>query len=148
MSAYYSYFNTLCGIPRIRVLGTKQDWVELEEKVKHWREKVFVGQADVAAFLKKAQEMIHDIHTRREPSFWESMFAINHCHSGHTDVVEGWIVRMYRKGYAHKRGGKLFWEGDDYYNYDSHISTITWQNLETEQSYSLHSGMVTKNNKQ
>lgn len=132
---------TLCGIPRVRVLGTKKDWVELEGKVDQWITQVFGGcSSKMVEYLQKAKGMIHDIHTRRDESFWKRMFSINRCHSGHTDVVEGWIVRMYRKGHSRKHQGELLWSGDDFYNYDSHISTLTYKNIDTEKTYSLHSG--------
>jgi hypothetical protein len=149
MSAYYFYMSTLCGIPRVKVLGTKQDWEIVENKFHRMRTEVFnqdgTAEQTMSQYLKRAEEQIRKIYTTRDPEFWKEMFSINNCSSGHTDVVEGWINQFYRKGYAHKSDGKIHYSGDDFYNYKAHISTVKWQNVETQRHFELKSGLMYSN---
>lgn len=49
------------------------------------------------------------------------------CHSGHTDLVTGWITQFYKSGYSGRHRGKLsFGGGKDFYNYESHVSTVKY----------------------
>jgi hypothetical protein len=149
MSVYYSYLTTLCGIPRTKVLGTKQDWELLEHKIHRMRTEVFSKDATteqkMSAYLQRAETYVRKIHTTRDPAFWKDMFTINRCSSGHTDIVEGWIVMFYRNGHVWKDLGKLCYEGDDFYHYKSHISTVKWSFLDTQRHFELKSGLLYSN---
>jgi hypothetical protein len=146
MSPYYEYGNTYCGIPRIRVMGTKADWVELEDKIKRWRSLLCAVAPNLKRWLQSAQETIFDIYTQRSPAFWNGMFSIDNCSSGHTDVVEGWIGRIYRKCYSSRRRGELHHStGTDFYNFDTHISTVRWTfdgDDGREQKFVLYTGLL------
>lgn len=157
MSAYFYYYSSYCGIPRIKILGTKQDWETLEHKVHRMRTEIF-KQDDTSAvqkmneYLQRVETQVHKIHTTRDPKFWQGMFSINKCMSGHSDAVEGWIVLLYREGSTsvdiefedEEDAGESVVEltGNDFYNYKSHISTVKWTHLETQRHFELKSGLL------
>jgi hypothetical protein len=161
MSAYYYYYSSYCGIPRVKVLGTKQDWETLEHKVHRMRTEVFNQDATtvqkLSSYLQRAETQLHNIHTTRDPAFWKDMFAINKCMSGHSDAVEGWIVLFYREGSSGleeelfedeenpAETASVHYTGNDFYNYKSHISTVKWVNLETQRHFELKSGLLYSN---
>jgi hypothetical protein len=132
MSPYFHYMNTRCGIPRIKVLGSQQDWISLETKVYRMATEVFnqVGDEKLTKYIFGAQEIVRQMRTETDPSFWGRIFAIDRCRSGHTDLVVGWITSLFRKG------------ADDFYKYESHISSVEWTNLETGNEYQLRTGLL------
>lgn len=149
MSAYFFYMSSACGIPRIKILGTKQDWRTLEHKIHRMRTEIFNqdGTTDqtMCEYLTRAEQQVRKIYTTRDPMFWKEMFSIGRCRSGHTDVVEGWINQFYRIGHAQKKSGKVTYSGDDFYNYKAHISTVNWKNVETQRNFTLKTGLLYSN---
>lgn len=131
-----------CGIPRIRVLGTKQDWITLEQKLQQLYSQVFNDTRCIVEYLERTEKMVHDIYTRRDPTFWKKFFSIGRCTSGHnSDVVEGWIVRMYKNCKGNKKQGEIEWEGTSFYQHISSISTVKYKNFETNKTFALHTGI-------
>lgn len=88
MGAYFSYGNTCCGIPKVRVLGTLEDWQLLHSKVTSIAE-FFANHKELARYLSRAALGVSYVYQRRSVDHWKDFFAISRCHSGHTDVVEG-----------------------------------------------------------
>jgi hypothetical protein len=146
MSAYYYYVSGRCGIPRVKVLGTKEDWQTIEQKVHRMRTEVFNQDATMTkklcAYLKKVEAQVRKIYTTRDPSFWQEMYFIDDCSSGHTAVVNGWIALFYREHEVTKKDGVVKYSGNDFYNYKAHIATVKWQNIETRRFFELKSGLV------
>ncbi len=144
MSPYFHYSRTACGIPRVKVLGTKQDWLTLQRKVHSLATEVFAQdistEKSLSTYLSRAETVIAKIHSSRDPKFWENMFAISGCYSGHTDMVIGWITLLYRNGRGVLEGGRC--SGDDYYNYESHISTVSWKCKDTSKEFELRTGLL------
>lgn len=146
MSPYYEYHRTMCGIPRVRVMGTKHDWQSLEDKIAQW--KIFFSAPSTAdrcrlgSWLDRAREAIVDIYTVRDPVFWSRMFSLDRCTSGSTDVVEGWISRLYRSAFPFRKyGQRLYTTSTSFFNMETHISTVRWMDDETEKEYSLFVGL-------
>lgn len=143
MSPYYGYNMTMCGIPRVRVLGSKADWQSIESKMQGWKNLVGSSAPKLVDWLQSASDAARDIYTKRDPEFWSGMFSIEKCRSGHTDSVGGWINRFYRKGYfGRKYKGKVSYVSDDFYNFDSHLSSVEWTVTETQKKFKLYSGLL------
>lgn len=145
-SAYYYYVSGRCGIPRVKVLGCKEDWQAIEHKVHRMRTEVFsqdlTTTKKLSTYLKKIETQVRKIYTTREPSFWKEMFYIDDCSSGHTAVINGWIALFYREHEMTKKDGVAKYSGNDFYNYNAHIATVKWQNVETSRFFELKSGLV------
>lgn len=154
MGAYHYYVGGLCGIPRVRLLGSKGDWQQIEAKLEKWEALLFPKNPDrdaddddqpifpLQSWLYQARACVHDIHTKRDPTFWAEMYTLDRCSCGTTDAVTGWISRLFRTTRAGRRFGKWHYHGRDFYNYDSHISTVAWTNLDNHHSYSLFTGLL------
>jgi hypothetical protein len=143
MSPYFHYARSACGIPRVKILGTKEDWQSLERKIHLLATEVFAQdismEKSLSTYLSRVETVVRRIHTSRDPKFWERMFAISRCHSGHTDMVTGWISLLYKNGNGDIDRGCC---GNDYYNYDSHISTVSWKCHETSKEFELRTGLL------
>ena len=42
-------------------------------------------------------------------------------------MVEGWITQLYRNGHEQQHRGSVSFTGNDFYNYESHVSTVKYQ---------------------
>jgi hypothetical protein len=142
VSPFFDYYTTMCGIPRVRRLGTKKDWESIEAKIGVWI-KLFSSKAkdvdNVIEWLNRAQQIIQQIHTRNDLEFWSKIFSICNCGSGHMDDAQGWLVGLYRSatpdpGWIH--------HGPSFFKMPSHISIVNWTNVETERKFSLYTGLL------
>jgi hypothetical protein len=143
MSPYYFYSRTRCGIPRIKILGTKEDWTALETKLFKMVTEVFRGEMAatsddddydeprIVSYLKRAIEVVQKIHTETSPKYWEEMYKIDKCRSGHSNYVIGWINNLYKHS-----------SGNDFYNYEPHISTVTYKDNDSKKEYELRAGLL------
>ena len=137
MSPYYYYSRSRCGIPRIKILGTKDDWTTLEKKIYKMATEAFVSAVDpvnsenssLVKYLQRVIEVVHKIHTETSQEYWAEMYQIEKCRSGHTNFVKGWITKFYRKHY-----------GDDFYNFEPHISSVSYNDNQKE--YELRAGLL------
>nr|QBK87821.1 MAG: protein of unknown function DUF4419 [Marseillevirus LCMAC202] len=97
VSPYYDYQATYCGIPRIRVLGTRKDWEKLQEIFLKNIE-VFRGTC-LEFYLQNVNqvlgELIQNTFDTLNLEFWKDMFDIPECGSGHDDQITGWLTRFY-----------------------------------------------------
>lgn len=127
VSPYYNYSMYLCGIPKIRVLGTKEDWLLFEKKCG--------GISDVIPefenYLRNVREIIigiidGDIN-------YTNMFRLDECGSGSQVEVEGWIrdffIEQPRVSYPE--------------NFISCISKIDYRNYNDNKDYRLYAGLFT-----
>jgi hypothetical protein len=142
VSPFFEYRSTLCGIPRVRRLGTKQDWQSIESKIEEWIKIIAKKGKDTKStieWLKQAAKIVGMIHTRHDSEFWSKIFNICNCGSGHMDDAEGWIIGLYRSGRL--AGGEWMYHGPTFYYLPSHISTVNWTNEETQRKFSLYTGL-------
>jgi hypothetical protein len=151
MGCYTFYVGGLCGIPRVRVLGSKADWQQIEEKLEKWIVLFKSSESNTSkenqgdsplGWMQSARDCIRDIYTKRDPAFWKEMMEVDRCNCGTTDAITGWISRLYRCCRASKRYGKVNYYTKDFYNFESHISAVTWANQETLHEYSLFTGLL------
>lgn len=138
LSVYYEYANTCCGISRIIVRGTMQDWQALEEKVTALS--AFFQRTDqrLSDYLKGAAKGVLNVYSSRDPAHWVKFFEIERCDSGHTDVVEGWVSLFYPSCSGF---GMEYTTNKDYYNFDSHVSKVSWTNDDTGRKFAIIAGL-------
>lgn len=98
MTPYYSYSVCLCGIPKVMVLGSVEDW----EKIAVACEDVAGIVSGAAGYLKNTAIIARDIASQVEngldKNFWSGIFSLKACGSGHQVEVDGWINRLYMAG--------------------------------------------------
>lgn len=128
---YFSYCTTKCGIPKIIVCGTLDDWQNLIAAICSLKNvfepccKVLTSYlTDVTTTLTK---LVGATFVDRNASFFDDMFVYYEnpkCGSGHTPIIlEGWIKQFYLgKVYSEHRFGH-----EDYINrYPSHLNCLPY----------------------
>jgi hypothetical protein len=127
VSPYYSYSMYLCGIPKIRVDGTPQDWEDFQTRLAKLAELL----PDASKYLLRVKARI-ELMSTEDPAFWTKMFRLKECGSGHQATVEGWITEFFRKTP----------EGIAYVcNFPTCVSLAKYKQLETKQNYKLKTGL-------
>ena len=95
MQAYFCYeVHTKCGIPRILLEGSADDWQSLGRRVQEWR------RFDLDWWVKPLQPILDQFTAaalgRVDRNFWNSIYKWNGADgSGPPPYVSGWILKMF-----------------------------------------------------
>lgn len=99
-SPYYEYYSIKCGIPQLRLAGTDDDWVKLQQSIDQLAE-IFPMLQD---YLKRVVDVVKSITTARQAhdtAFFAGMFTYQKnpkSMSGHEPVItDGWLKQFYYK---------------------------------------------------
>ncbi|CAI2358647.1 Domain of unknown function (DUF4419)-containing protein [uncultured virus] len=99
-SPYYEYRSTKCGIPQLRLAGTDDDWIKLQQSIDKLIE-IFPMLQD---YLTRVVDVVKSITIARQAhdtAFFANMFTYYKnpgCMSGHEPVVtDGWLKQFYYK---------------------------------------------------
>lgn len=128
-SPYYNYLDTMCGIPKISIEGTLDDWNKLLICVKELR-KIFKEIMRLDSYLNNILERIKWIidatffkkkgDDTMNKKYFREIFNYRKnpmCGSGHWPIItEGWIREFYITNYN---------EIDDY---PSHLNCLAYSN--------------------
>jgi hypothetical protein len=127
VSPYYNYSMYLCGIPKVRVLGTEEDWALFYKKLNEIATRIpeFCSYLQLVGY-RLAQ--IIDI-----TADFSKMFRLDRCGSGSQVEVEGWI-----KEFFIEQPSVNYPE-----NFISCISKIDYHNYNDGKDYRLYAGLFT-----
>lgn len=89
VSPYYDYGMFLCGIPKVRVLGEKSDWLSFIFQLG----KITTTIPEFSDYLIKVLDIISKISD--ETINYSEIFSLERCGSGHQVVVSGWISDLF-----------------------------------------------------
>ena len=98
MDIVKSYFtfevDTDCGIPRIKLTGTKQDWVTIREKVQG------LADLDLKFWIKYITPVLDQIikafDGEKDNVFWNSIYkSFTDESSGETTYINGWLINFF-----------------------------------------------------
>ena len=137
--SYFSFMTVSCGIPRIKVQGTKEEWQRLRAKTAELLEyfPVFKEQPspNVECYYNRClgllDKFIENTFDSPNPKWFANIFTIDErCGSGHPHVVNGWIKDLYSKHY----GIITLWP--------SHIRIMPWKDEETGRMFYKSIGMT------
>jgi len=140
VSPFYEYSTYRCGIPKLKIAGTAEDWKVFYtniEKLKEifttdeqitWLNKIFIPVHEAYMWL-----LPHMIYEGHDPKFWENMFKPRNCDSGHQLEINGWIT-------------DFFFTMNEYdnrmpHNFNTHIAEVKYKNLDTGRNFKLYSGL-------
>lgn len=137
VSPYYNYMMFLCGIPKVQIQGTSEDWSKLSEGVDKLKGLLNKDENIMAYFdrVKNISESI--INNLETPSvdFWKNMFSLKNCGSGSQVEVKGWIADMYiktpRPAYIN--------------NYPTNVAKVPYTFINTGQKFELKYGLLSSN---
>ncbi len=114
MEPYFEYIaiRIVCGIPKITLKGTPDDWEKVLDKTKRlgdydlkwWTDEL---EPILNEFVKTSQKNVNKV-------FWRNMFK---CHSqkkyGAPKIIDGWIVKFFPYDKYGKRNNLQQLEGSD-----------------------------------
>jgi hypothetical protein len=127
-SPYYDYSMLLCGFPFIKVKGTIDDWKLLKD---NWTNLSNILQ-NTTPWKTIVDNIFNDILTHfNNQNFWKQIFSSKKCGSGHQTTISGWLSNLYI----------IHPELKYTKNYSSHISSVKYNNIQTEQHYEMTVGL-------
>jgi len=97
-SPYYSYSMFCCGIPKIKLLGEKKDWENLQTS---WNKLIKIFETDTLhAYGEKVNVILDKINaTFTSPDgnadFWKDIFTQKNVGSGGELTIDGWITELF-----------------------------------------------------
>lgn len=95
MRSYFEYeVHTLCGIPRIMLEGSVEDWESIGRRVKRW------GRFGLEWWVKPLEPLLDQFvataQGRIDVEFWKSIYKWNDAQgSGTGPYVSGWITKFF-----------------------------------------------------
>lgn len=127
VSPYYNYSMLLCGIPKIKVLGTLDDW------------NLFIAKcmkiSEIIPEFKKYLEVVRKriVKIYEDSCEYGGIFSLERCGSGSQVEVSGWI-----KEFFIEKPSVTYPE-----NFISCISKIDYHNYNDNKDYRLYAGLFT-----
>lgn len=132
VSPYYDYCTLLCGIPKILILGDKEDWLKLTNQIKGLKD--IFEKTQLAKYLNVCHNTSIDIYDaicgKNTVDFFKQIFTIRSCGSGSAEV-NGWMISFIMKNPKQM----------DEDNLPSHVSSMHYKNLDTGREFDLYSGI-------
>lgn len=139
VSPYYNYCMYACGIPRIDVRGTKEDYAHLSDswlKIYQLLSKIKGADFDTFKWATKIMSLLPNISNNLENGdFWQKMFYLDECGSGSDVEVQGWWRDFYRK-----QPSVAYPD-----NFSTHVSNVSYKYLPNDQDYIMKSGLFFSN---
>jgi hypothetical protein len=94
---HYACMIMSCSIPKIRILGTQDDWIKLVHTVTHVQE-VFNANRTHLKYLDRVFQVVKEMSERlTDPSYWSYFFFVERCGSGSQEEVKGHVTKLLRK---------------------------------------------------
>lgn len=138
MKVYYSYETRLCGLPELRITGTKEDWLLFHECLEELSKDTLLGIVPgVKQWLYTVQTIIVEfIHVTGvqapDISFWKDVFSKNNVGSGGDFVISGWITKLFM---YKPRMFKLE-------NFSAALATVPYKNVDTGREFTAVYGAL------
>jgi len=132
VSPYYSYGTLLCGIPRIEIAGTEDDWKKLSQTLFDLTE-LFSG--DLKLYLSKVWSLVLNIVkecSRGNGDFFKRMVSMKRCGSGSQYEITGWILDFMNT--PDKPPIML-------QNVHQYLSKMEYKNLDTGRTFEMYAGI-------
>lgn len=137
MSPYYNYMMFMCGISKIQLQGTNEDWNKLSEGIDKLKS-LLNKDENITAYFDKIKGISNSIISELETpnvNFWKDMFNLERCGSGGQVDVKGWIVDLYikkpRPAYVN--------------NFPTNAAKVSYTLLNTNQKFELKYGLFSSN---
>lgn len=132
MTPYYNYSMYLCGIPKIRIDGTVEDWQKMCTSVDELK-KIIDKDEKIVSYLSKVKALFEKICNtpNTDIEFWKDIFTLKKCGSGSQVEVHGWITDLFIKIPSVRYGE----------NFSSCVSKVPYTFLNTGQKFELIYGL-------
>lgn len=130
MSPYYNYGMFACGIPSIRVDGTRKDWQKIAT---NWSAIASALCTHVEYFYKSSVALKSIVEHLGSALQWKTMFNLERCGSGSQTEVSGWITDLFL---TQPKGPKYV------SNFASHLSKVEYEQLQTKRKFVAFHGLL------
>ncbi len=138
MQVYYSYETRACGLPELRITGSKEDWLLFHSCLQKLSGNDLLGNIPgVTKWLYEVQAIILEfVHVTGvqapDLSFWKDVFSKNNVGSGGEFVISGWITKlfMYKPNMF-----KLE-------NFSAALATVPYKNVDTGREFTAVYGAL------
>jgi hypothetical protein len=92
VQSYFEYVvSSLCGIPRVTLLGTPDDWAQIRERAR------VLGELDLGWWAKALDPVLAELEqtARGKPSvaFWRRAYKVEHASGG--EAISGWVNALF-----------------------------------------------------
>lgn len=85
VSPYYNYSMLLCGIPKVKVLGTTEDWKKILDSCSEIYEIIPEFESYLGSLMMRVNDILE------ETADFSTMFSLQRCGSGSDVEISGWI---------------------------------------------------------
>lgn len=135
-SPFYNYMMLACGHPRIKLLGTNEDWEILLNAI-HRLNATVCEKADqsVVNWLENyinTVTMLNIAWTKQDSDFFRKMFTQQRCGSGSQYDIDGWYSKLWYKQPTSMR---------EVCNFAPHISKVPYTTLPSGTEWNLCFGL-------
>lgn len=146
VSPYYSYSTFMCGIPSIKLLGTVNDWEQLElNSAKIFQAFLKYNPSSIhREYLEQAQNIFRhiaiscreEVISEESISFWKNIFTQKNVGSGSQLKIGGWINTLHfdKTGASSARRLEEF---------AASYAKIEYTNMETKREFIAYYGPFT-----
>lgn len=92
LKSYFKYgMRTMCGIPCVKMIGSKNDWIALKNKVEELSR--FDLEFWISKLLPILDKFIEAASGKVDKVFWDCCYKTHSTHgSGATTTVKGWVT--------------------------------------------------------
>lgn len=129
-SPYYDYCTMMCGIPKVWLQGTKEDWDRLIENWLHLTQ-FFTDEISYFSVVTSTLCEISYQFTEVDKDFLKRIFYMERCGSGSDREAFGWFTNFYWKQPDLKKVD----------NFSSGVAVVNYKNQDTDRNFVLKSGL-------
>lgn len=135
VSPWYCYGMLACGIPMVRVDGSKEDWMQIAWQIDTVLKRIN-PLPNFQDYLKRmgtlAGRILESI-SKGDADFWKEIFWAKSCGSGSQIEFKGWFTNMFLKPPSMPTPD----------NFPTHVPSVDYKIYPMETQYSLHVGIFT-----
>jgi len=130
VSPYYDYMTFLCGVPKIMIEGSEEDWNSIQNSCENLKsiftdyDYYFDGISSLVGKFKKADDV----------DYFSSMFNNKREGSGSKLYLDGWIKNLFIDKKIRK-----------YNECPKQVSKVEYKCISTNQKFKLHCGLFSSN---
>jgi hypothetical protein len=166
MTIYYNYETTLCGLPRVRLEGTSDDYRKILDHLQCIRDTVYPYDShekfrdtdemnyssvrkyrgDISNYIDRVVPHINNIMncfnqtSEKNAKLFKAFYSIGRCESGHPfGNGEGWLFDFFE---VYSNLKTIQWQNDAYTDAPNHIGIVPWHNDISGKDFHLASGLL------
>jgi hypothetical protein len=140
-SPYYNYMMITCGHPRVKLLGTTEDWEAIVSRLDEL-EREFADCPSspipkwISGSMLPAATKLREALDGKNEDWFREIFTEQRCGSGGQKTVDGWFSRLFMKQPKGMR---------EVTNFPTHVTKVPYKTLPSETEWNLCFGLFHSN---